>query len=105
MTVHQIDPLQDPRWAELLQAHPQASIFHTPGWLESLQRTYGYEPLVLTTSPPGSALTNGVVFCRVKSWLTGERLVSVPFADHCQPLVRARRRLLLGAGMDQPGFG
>jgi CelD/BcsL family acetyltransferase involved in cellulose biosynthesis len=86
MTVHQIDPLQDPRWPELLQAHPQASIFHTPGWLESLRRTYGYEPLVLTTSPPGSALTNGVAFCRIKSWLTGERLVSVPFADHCQPL-------------------
>ena len=86
MTVYQIDPVKDGRWSEFLKAHPLASVFHTPGWLETLQRTYGYEPLVLTTSPPRSALTNGVVFCRVKSWLTGERLVSVPFADHCQPL-------------------
>ena len=86
MTVYQINPLQDGRWPEFLQAHPQASIFHTTGWLQCLQRTYGYEPSVLTTSAPGSPLTNGVVFCRVKSWLTGERMVSVPFADHCQPL-------------------
>ena len=86
MTVYRIDPLRDPRWPEFLQAHPQASIFHTSGWLQSLQRTYGYEPFVLTTSPPQAPLTNGLVFCRIKSWLTGERLVSVPFADHCQPL-------------------
>jgi hypothetical protein len=86
MSVYKIDPLQDPRWPEFLQAHSQASIFHTPGWLQSLQRTYGYEPLVLTTCPPPAPLTNGVVFCRIKSWLTGERMVSVPFADHCQPL-------------------
>jgi hypothetical protein len=26
------------------------------------------------------------VFCRVKSWLTGKRLVSLPFSDHCDPL-------------------
>jgi asparagine synthase (glutamine-hydrolysing) len=40
MTVHQIDPLQDSPCAEFLQGHPQASIFHPPGWLETLQRTY-----------------------------------------------------------------
>jgi lipid II:glycine glycyltransferase (peptidoglycan interpeptide bridge formation enzyme) len=32
-------------------------------------------------------LQNGFVFCRVDSWLTGRRLVSVPFSDHCEPLV------------------
>ncbi len=30
---------------------------------------------------------NGLVFCRVKSWLTGRRFVSLPFSDHCEPLV------------------
>jgi predicted N-acyltransferase len=28
-----------------------------------------------------------MVFCRVESWLTGRRLVSLPFSDHCEPLV------------------
>jgi hypothetical protein len=85
--LYRIDPLQDARWVRLLARHPQASVFHTPGWLEALKRTYDYEPFAVTTSPPGEELKNGIAFCRVKSWLTGERIVSVPFADHCQPLV------------------
>ncbi len=87
MTVYEINPLRDPRWTEFLESHPGASVFHTPGWLEALHRTYGYEPTVLTTSPPDAELTNGLVFCRVRSWLTGSRLVSLPFSDHCEPLV------------------
>ena len=62
-------------------------MFHTPDWLEALRRTYGYEPFVLTTSPPGRELANGVVCCNVSSWLTGRRIVSLPFSDHCDPLV------------------
>ena len=46
-------------------------------WLESLRLTYGYDPLVFTLSPAGRELENGIVFCRVRSWLTGRKLVSV----------------------------
>lgn len=28
-----------------------------------------------------------MVFCRVDSWFTGHRLVSLPFSDHCEPLI------------------
>jgi hypothetical protein len=85
LNVHGLDPLTDPRWPEFLARHPKASIFHTQEWLRALQRTYGYEPLVFTTSN-GKELSNGVVFCRIQSWLTGKRLVSLPFSDHCEPL-------------------
>jgi len=91
--VHELHPLGDPRWEEFLERHPQASVFHTPGWLEALRRTYGYEPFVVTTAAPGEELKNGIVFCRVKSWLTGNRAVSLPFADHCQPLVESPESL------------
>jgi CelD/BcsL family acetyltransferase involved in cellulose biosynthesis len=87
MKIFTIDPCHDSRWVRFLNRHPRASIFHTPGWLEALRRTYDYEPVVYTTSPPEQELTNGVVFCRVDSWLTGRRLVSLPFSDHCEPLV------------------
>jgi Acetyltransferase (GNAT) domain len=86
VAVYRIDPLHDRRWVEFLERQPRASIFHTPGWLQSLQRTYGYEPLAFTTTPPGADLTDGMAFCRVRSWLSGERLVSLPFADHCDLL-------------------
>src|SRR5690349_17025990 len=87
MIAYPIDPLKDPRWEEFVGAHPHASIFHTRQWLEALRRTYGYEPVAITTAHPGQPLSNGVVFCRIRSWLTGRRLVSLPFADHCEPLV------------------
>ena len=64
-------------------------MFHTPEWLEALHRTYGYEPVALTTSSPSVDLENAIVFCRVRSWLTGQRMVSLPFSDHCQPLVNS----------------
>src|SRR4029077_708211 len=28
-----------------------------------------------------------IAFCRISSWLTGRRMVSLPFADHCEPLL------------------
>jgi len=81
------DPLRDPRWGEFVDRHGDASIFHSVGWLEALRQTYGYEPLFVTTSGDSEALSNGMVFCTVRSWLTGSRVVSMPFSDHCAPLV------------------
>jgi len=86
VAIYKIDPTKDARWAELVERHPNASVFHTGSWLEALRSTYGYEPVAFTTSPPTSELRNALVFCRVNSWLTGRRLVSLPFSDHCEPL-------------------
>jgi CelD/BcsL family acetyltransferase involved in cellulose biosynthesis len=85
--LHRLQPLSDPRWCELLQRHPLSSVFHSAEWLEALRRTYGYEPIAFTTSPPGATLQNACVVCLVESWLTGRRLVSLPFSDHCDVLV------------------
>jgi hypothetical protein len=86
MSTYEIDPLSDSRWDVLISTHPQASVFHSTKWLRALQTAYGYQPVVITTCSHGTALTNGFVFCRVKSWLSGRRLVSLPFSDHCEPL-------------------
>ena len=86
MSVYQLNPLHDPRWPRFLDRHPDSSVFHSTGWLEALRRTYGYEPVAFTTSPPTQELGNGLVFCKIQSWLSGGRLVSLPFSDHCQPL-------------------
>ncbi len=79
---------------EFLHRHARASIFHTSAWIEALRRTYGYEPVVFTTSRPGERLQDGVVFCSVKSWLVRRRLVSLPFSDHTEPLVSNQENLL-----------
>jgi CelD/BcsL family acetyltransferase involved in cellulose biosynthesis len=86
VSVYKLNPLQDPRWQRLVDRHARASVFHTTCWLEALRRTYGYEPVVYTTTPLGKELSNGIVFCLIRSWLSGGRLVSLPFSDHCEPL-------------------
>jgi CelD/BcsL family acetyltransferase involved in cellulose biosynthesis len=93
IAMNRIDPLTDPRWPEFLQSHPRASIFHTPGWLEALRRTYGYQPVAFTTSGSASGLADGLVFCCISSRLTGRRLVSLPFSDHCEPLTSSLENL------------
>jgi hypothetical protein len=87
MNVHVADPLTDDRWDELVGRHPKASAFHKRGWLKALRLTYGYEPFVVTSAAPSEDMNDGVVFCRINSWATGTRAVSLPFADHCEPLV------------------
>jgi len=91
--IHEINPLSDARWRRLVARHRMAGVFHSPEWLNAIQQTYGYSASALTSSPPGQELDNGLIFCRVRSWLTGNRIVSVPFSDHCAPLVNSADEL------------
>ncbi len=85
--MYEIDPVRDPRWPAFLSGCAGASVFHSPEWLEALRLTYGYKASALASCGPGGEITGALVFCQVLSWLTGHRIVSVPFSDHCAPLV------------------
>jgi CelD/BcsL family acetyltransferase involved in cellulose biosynthesis len=87
MKIFEIDPLRDPRWNAFLDSRSDASVFHRTEWLQALKACYGYESIALSSSPPGIPLADGLVYCAIKSRLTGNRFVSVPFSDHCEPLV------------------
>jgi CelD/BcsL family acetyltransferase involved in cellulose biosynthesis len=93
VTIHCIDPLQDSRWNDLVERSPASTLFHSPSWLKALHLTYGYEPLALTDAASGGALRNGLLYCRVSSWMTGRRIVSLPFSDHCEPLAESAEAL------------
>lgn len=99
--IYRIDPINDVRWTEFVQRHPKASVFHTVGWLQALRSTYGYEPLAYTTSSPVQDLQNGLLFCLVDSRITGRRLVSLPFTDHCDPLYDSNENLTELLGFSQ----
>jgi lipid II:glycine glycyltransferase (peptidoglycan interpeptide bridge formation enzyme) len=101
-SVYPFDPLADVRWDAFVAKHPRSSVFHSSQWLEALRKTYGYSAIAYTTSAPGEELENAIVLCRVDSWLTGKRLVSLPFSDHCEPLVECREELqTLTAGLEE----
>jgi CelD/BcsL family acetyltransferase involved in cellulose biosynthesis len=102
-TLQQVDPLQDARWEKFLEGNPKASVFHSREWLEALHKTYGYTPIVYTTAALGNDLQDGLVICEVESWVTGRRLVSLPFSDHCEPLINgtAKRAAFSNALIEQ----
>ncbi|HXM15906.1 MAG TPA: hypothetical protein VN933_11740, partial [Candidatus Eremiobacteraceae bacterium] len=68
-------------------SHPRASVFHSSGWLQALRDTYKYESFVFGADRNALPAASGIVLSRVRSWLTGNRLISLPFSDHCSPLV------------------
>jgi hypothetical protein len=45
--------------------------------------------VAFTTSSPTGELKNGLLFCQIRSWITGSRMVSLPFSDYCDPLVNS----------------
>lgn len=91
--LYSFDPCTDRRWPGFLENRDDASVFHTAGWLEALRRTYGYEPTVYTISPPGAELKECLVFCQIKTWIAGKRLVSIPFSDHASLLTDDQKAL------------
>jgi CelD/BcsL family acetyltransferase involved in cellulose biosynthesis len=88
MIVRMIDPFTDPRWASLVQTHPDAGVFHHPAWLSVLKSVYEYSPFVVALEE-GRDLVGGVPFVPIRSLITGRRWVSLPFSDHCAPLFAA----------------
>jgi hypothetical protein len=86
--------------------HPRASVFHLGSWMQALQNTYGFEPVGVTTDAPGEPLSSAMAACRVRSWITGRHVISMPFSDHCDPLVSSDPDLgRLAGALEQEAAG
>jgi hypothetical protein len=94
MSIYKIDPLNDVRWEGFVEKHPAGTIFHTAAWLKALQRTYGFRSVAFSTAAPDDLLTNALAFCEISDWYSGRRLISLPFSDHCAPLVENSEQLV-----------
>lgn len=86
MTIICIDPKHHPAWAQLIAAHPNSSIFHTPAWLAALTGTYGFEFQAHVLLDDSNTPQAGIVYCEIDD-VRGRRIVCIPFSDFCDPLV------------------
>lgn len=94
-----LDPGSDPLWERLLAA-PGATLFHSRPWIRAIRDAYGFRPVAYVAVDEAGTPKGGVAFCEIDDGL-GQRLVSLPFSDVCDPLLLdadawplLRRRLL-----------
>jgi lipid II:glycine glycyltransferase (peptidoglycan interpeptide bridge formation enzyme) len=81
-----IDPASYPDWNDLVLSTPDYSVFHSTEWANVIHSTYKYQPLyfVYKDSEEVNALIPSMI---VNSFITGKRIVSLPFSDYCAPLL------------------
>lgn len=97
-----INPENDKRWDEFVDMHPHGSIYHHSAWRQVLLSTYAYDPLYVALEHAASGRFEGILpFMLVKSRITGNRLVSLPFTSYCHLLIPESRleesvRFILG---------
>jgi CelD/BcsL family acetyltransferase involved in cellulose biosynthesis len=83
--VLRVDPRGDPLWQRLVDETP-SSIFHSPRWIRVLTDTYGWEASAYVMLDDKGGPRGGIPFCRISDMM-GERIVTLPFSDYCDPLV------------------
>jgi CelD/BcsL family acetyltransferase involved in cellulose biosynthesis len=97
-----IDPRTSPEWEEFVLTRPDATVFHTAAWCKVVADTYRYTAPYVVARDEQGRITGGVPLMVVESWLSGRRLVGLPFSDICAPLLPANgREELLEAARDE----
>jgi CelD/BcsL family acetyltransferase involved in cellulose biosynthesis len=90
-----IDQETHPGWADFVERHPLGWLVHLAEWKRVLESSFSHIRgycLALTDEPSGAIRAALPVFA-VSSWLTGSRLVSIPFATLSDPLVSSAEDL------------
>jgi len=95
MSVVQTNFLTDPRWDKFVESHPNGWITHLSGWQRVLEKSFPHiEGCHLASmGKRNNRITAVLPLYLVRSWLTGDRLVSSPFATLSDPLISDERQL------------
>ena len=83
-----VDPSSDTDWANLVQAR-RSDVFHAPAWIDVLTDTYGFDIRADLALDRSGRAVGGLAYADIDDFL-GPRIVSLPFSDFCDPLVRHR---------------
>lgn len=80
-----IVPWDSDEWDGYVAGHPASTLYHTSQWCRIVAEIGGYIPHCWVTRENGR-ITGLLPALEVRSRLTGNRLVSLPFSDVCYPL-------------------
>jgi len=84
-----IDPSIDKRWDEFAISNSFGYIYHTSLWKEIIETAFPHIKAMFLAiiNKESDKIIAGLPLYYVKSWLLGNRFVSVPYATACSPLV------------------
>jgi hypothetical protein len=90
-----IDPTKSAEWDKFVENHPFGQIYHLSSWKTILESCFkhikGYYYVLRDIA--GNEIEAGLPVYKVRSWLTGNRLVCAPFATLFDPLVSSSSQL------------
>lgn len=86
MEIIPLSPEVAPLWLTLVDQY-QSDVFHSPDWLSVLTETYGFDLNAAILINDDGEPEAGIPFCKVED-IKKQRLVTLPFSDYCDPLVR-----------------
>ena len=79
--------LDDLDWLRLVHDNQDATAFHLPAWSRAVAETYGFPSFVFVIEDAGGRAVAGLPAMEVRDLLGRRRMVSLPFTDHCPPLI------------------
>jgi hypothetical protein len=91
LQLHIVNPINYPRWDDLLLETNDYSFFHSSGWAKVLSESYQYSPTYFTLFGSNNLLVL-IPVMEVRSYLTGRRGVSLPFTDYCEPIMNEEKQ-------------
>jgi FemAB-related protein (PEP-CTERM system-associated) len=77
-----VSPFEDSdtaSWERFVISHPEGTFFHRLGWMRVMEKTYRYKPYYFCAKR-GNRIVGIAPSFLVSSWVTGRRLISLPFA-------------------------
>src|SRR6202050_2304277 len=89
LTAHWLLADETAEWDAFVARHPLGLVYHLSAWTRVLETAFPHIQgrfLVLRDGADGS-IRAGLPVYTVKSWLLGRRVIGVPFASFCDPLV------------------
>lgn len=90
-----LDPSVDSRWDRFVENHSLGWMTHLSGWKKVLEKSFPHMKgfYLALLHEDHRTLKAALPLFAVKSWLTGKRLISIPFATLCDPLISSHEEL------------
>jgi len=89
VTARWLETSDEPRWDAFVARHPNGLIYHRGCWRRVLEEAFPHIRGRFLALVDGATdeIVAGMPVYTVRSWLLGNRVVSLPFATFCDPLI------------------